>query len=110
MCELIRNRKLARAASVVCLLLTAFVAHGQTGPPAQDDVVRVFTQLVQTDLMVFDRKGHLVNGLKREDFELKVDGKTTPIEFLDYVVAGSAREEAQLASARSGRGVAVPAN
>ena len=96
--------------SVASLLLSALVCQGQTEPSGQDDVVRVFTQLVQTDLMVFDRKGHFVSGLKREDFELKVDGQTTPIEFLDYVVAGSAREEAQLASARSGRGVSVPAN
>jgi VWFA-related protein len=110
MSELIINRKLALAASVVCLLLSVTATFGQSATPVQDDVVRVFTQLVQTDLMVFDRQGHLVNGLKREDFELKVDGKTTPIEFLDYIVAGSAREETQLASARSGRGVAVPAN
>lgn len=110
MSELIVNRKPALAASLALLLLTALVTQGQTEAPAQDDVVRVFTQLVQTDLMVFDRKGHLVSGLKREDFELKVDGKTTPIEFMDFVVAGSAREEAQLAAARSGRGVSVPAN
>jgi VWFA-related protein len=104
------TRKVVLWASVASLLLSALVCQGQTQPSGQDDVVRVFTQLVQTDLMVFDRKGHFVSGLKREDFELKVDGKTTPIEFLDYVVAGSAREEAQLASARSGRGVSVPAN
>jgi VWFA-related protein len=107
MSDSIKNRKLLRLTSVVCLLISALVTPAQTEPPAQDDVVRVFTQLVQTDLMVFDRRGHLVSGLKREDFELKVDGKATPIEFLDYVVAGSAREEAQLASARSGRGAAV---
>lgn len=112
MSDSIKNRKLLLLTSVVCLLISALVTPAQTEPPAQDDVVRVFTQLVQTDLMVFDRRGHLVNGLKREDFELKVDGKPTPIEFLDYVVAGSAREEAQLASARSGRSaaVSVPAN
>jgi VWFA-related protein len=110
MAELIMNRKLVLVASVACLLLSAPLTQGQTEPPAQDDVVRVFTQLVQTDLMVFDRKGNFVNGLKREDFELKVDGKPTSIEFLDSVVAGSAREEAQLAAARSGRGVSLPAN
>src|SRR6185295_14216426 len=45
--------------------------------PVQDqsDVVRVFTNLVQTDVMVFDKQGKVVNGLQREAFQLKIDGR-----------------------------------
>ncbi|MBA2705018.1 MAG: VWA domain-containing protein [Blastocatellia bacterium] len=76
---------------------------GQTPePPKQDqtDVLRVFTELVQTDVMVFDKEGHFVDGLKKEDFELRIDGQPKPIDFFERVTAGSANEESQLAAAR----------
>ena len=69
-------------------------------------MVRVYSDLVQTDVMVFDKQGRFVNGLKREDFELKIDGKPRPVEFFERIVAGSSSEEVQLAAAR---GKAAPA-
>ncbi|PWT81389.1 MAG: hypothetical protein C5B44_03900 [Acidobacteria bacterium] len=71
----------------------------------QGDVIRVFTNLVQTDVMVFNKEGRVINGLNREDFVLKIDGKEKPIEFFERVTAGS-NEEAQLAAAR---GTSAPA-
>ena len=65
-----------------------------------DEVVRVNTALVQTDFMVFDKQGNFVDGLKSEQFVLKVEGKPRPISFFDRVAAGSRGEEAQLAAAR----------
>jgi VWFA-related protein len=77
--------------------------------PVQDqgEVIRVFTDLVQTDVMVFDKQGKFVNGLKREDFALKIDGKEKPIDFFERVSAGS-DEEAQLAAARGGSNLRTP--
>ena len=66
--------------ATICVLTGAFVCtplFGQTPErPKQDqtDVLRVFTELVQTDVMVFDKQGHFVEGLKKEDFELRIDG------------------------------------
>ena len=69
--------------------------------PVQDlDVVRVSTELVQTDVMVFDKGGRFVDGLQREQFELRVDGKPQPVSLFDRVASGSAKEE-QLVSARN---------
>jgi VWFA-related protein len=65
-----------------------------------EDVVRVETELVQTDVMVFDKQGRFVNDLKRGQFVLKIDGKPQPITFFELVAAGSVNEEAQLAAAR----------
>jgi VWFA-related protein len=62
--------------------------------------LRVFTELVQTDVMVFDKQGRFVEGLKKEDFELRIDGKPKPVEFFERITAGTANEEFQLASAR----------
>jgi VWFA-related protein len=77
----------------------------QSKPP--DDVVRVFTELVQTDVMVFDKRGHFVDGLTRDNFEIKIDGQARPIEFFEQIKAGTRDEELQLAAAR---GIANPGN
>ena len=73
----------------------------QTTPTAkpQDDVVRVYTELVQTDVMVFDKQGKFVNGLTADNFELRIDGKPRAIQGFEQITAGS-DEESQLAAAR----------
>lgn len=68
-------------------------------PKPQDDVVRVYTELVQTDVMVFDKQGKFVNGLSKDNFELRIDGKSRPIQAFEQIAAGS-DEESQLAAAR----------
>lgn len=62
-------------------------------------MVRVYTELVQTDVMVFDKDGKFVNGLTKDNFELRIDGKPRPIEAFEQITAGS-DEESQLAAAR----------
>ena len=85
------------------LLTTWSAATGQTtptpSPTPPDDVVRVYTELVQTDVMVFDRQGKFVNNLTAKDFELRIDGKPRPIQSFEQIAAGS-DEESQLAAAR----------
>src|SRR6185295_104266 len=80
--------------AVVCAVIVAS-AQAQTKPapsPEQDDVIRVNTELVQTDVMVFDKKGQFVDGLKAEQFALKVDNKPQTISFLDRVTSGKAAD------------------
>jgi VWFA-related protein len=91
---------------LVVLSWIAFViptATAQTKPEKQapDDVIRVDTTLVQTDVMVFDKKGHFVDGLKPDQFELKIDNKRQPIAFFERVSSASQREESK-AQANSG--------
>jgi len=50
-------------------------------------------------VMVFDKQGRFVNGLTKENFELRIDGKPRPIEAFEMITAGS-NEESQLAAAR----------
>ena len=91
----------------LCFLLSSLVlfapkapgqTQSQTGPP--DEVVRVKTELVQTDVTVVDKRGRFVDGLKPEQFELRVDSKSQRLAFFEQVAAGSAAEEKQLAAAR----------
>jgi VWFA-related protein len=89
--------------SFLLILIAWSAAPAQTtpspSPKPQDDVVRVYTELVQTDVMVFDKQGKFVNGLTKDNFELRVDGKSRPIEAFEQITAGS-NEESQLAAAR----------
>jgi VWFA-related protein len=77
----------------------------QAAPQEGDEeVVRISSELVQTDVMVFDRAGKFVDGLKPEQFELKVDGRARQVVFFDRVEAGNVNEDAQLAAARGAGG------
>jgi VWFA-related protein len=99
-------RLLALFAAVLCVALAPAARAQQptpTPPPSQqDEVIRIESALMQTDVTVVDKGGALVDGLKREQFELRVDKKPRQIQFFEQVKAGSANEEAQLAAARGG--------
>ena len=64
-------------------------------PAQQDEVVRVNTELVQTDVMVFDKQGRFVGGLKPEQFALTIDNQPQPIAFFEHVTSESLRAERQ---------------
>jgi VWFA-related protein len=66
----------------------------------QDDVLRVSTSIVQTDVSVVDKKGQFVEGLQRDQFELKVEGKPQQVLFFERITAGSAGEATRLAATR----------
>ena len=87
---------------LLCLLVlwsSTLAQTPQSPQPPEQEVVRVFTELVQTDVMVFDKEGHFVNGLRPENFVLRIDGKVRPLEAFEQITAGS-NEETQLAAAR----------
>lgn len=88
---------------LICLITFSPVAlaqEQQQGQPQTDDVLRITTELVQTDAMVFDKQGRFVDGLKKEDFEVRADGRPVEVNLFDRVIAGSSREEAQVQAAR----------
>jgi VWFA-related protein len=97
--------RLVSFALAVCLAATTVGAQTPApSPPAQgEELLRVSTELVQTDVVVFDKQGQFVDNLRADDFELRVDGRAQAVSFFERVRAGSVDEEAQLAAAR-GRG------
>jgi len=101
-------------ALLVCLLSDSPVGppvgHGQTTQKGQDqpDVLRVYTDIVQTDVMVFDKQGRFVDGLKSSDFELRIDGTPKQVEFFEKVTTGSINEEMQIAAARGSARTKAP--
>jgi VWFA-related protein len=91
------------ACSVLTVLVLSLAPAGgqerRKSAEQAEEVVRVRSELVQTDVTVLDKRGRFVDGLKPEQFELKVDGRDVPVSFFERVVAGSASEAAQLAAA-----------
>src|ERR1700730_2132593 len=85
---------------LICFLVILPKARGQkqspTPPREADDVVRVKTELVQTDVTVVDKRGHLVEGLKSNQFELRLDAEPQPLAFFEQVATGSVEEEKQI--------------
>src|SRR5947209_4732892 len=103
-----RVKHLIRFGSVLTLLLLPLATAGgqerrQVSEQAEE-VVRVRSELVQTDVTVLDKRGRFVDGLTPEQFELRVDGRAVPLSFFERVTAGSASEATQLAAAVRARG------
>ena len=97
-----RQMFISLSLSSVLLISSWSVALAQTPqtPASPDEVLRISTDLVQTDLVVLDKKGKNVKGLSKDDFELLVDGQRQNISFFENVNAGSLKEATQWASAR----------
>jgi len=101
--------KLSRpsVAAFLCLVSFAIVCAQKKPKPTPtpkpdetEDVVRITTELVQSDVMVFDKDGKFVNGLQPDQFELLIDGKPQPIESFESIVTGGRNERAALKAAR----------
>lgn len=75
-----------------CLLLVPTLAVSQTKPadPSSEaqDVIKFETSLVQTDVMVFDKNGRFVDGLRPEQFQLKINNTAREISFFEAIRSG----------------------
>jgi VWFA-related protein len=75
-----------------CFIFLLLVALCVVINAQEPEVIRTKTELVQTAITVLDKKGHFVEGLQRDQFQLMVDGKPRPVAFFERVAAGSPRE------------------
>lgn len=86
----------------------------QTPPPPQEGGyrIKVTAELVLVNVVVRNKKGNLIHGLKREDFTLLEDGRKQDISTFDvenvddFAVAGSA--DATVSGAAADAGVLKP--
>src|SRR5687768_816286 len=98
-----KSKNIISSVLTISLIITA--AFGQDPPPT-DETVRITTDLVQTGVVILDKQGRFVEGLKPEQFLLKVDGRTVTPSFFERVIAGTVHEETLEKSA--GRAAAAP--
>jgi len=74
--------------------LSLSVAAQDPKPPADDDVIRVDTELVDIPLLVTDRAGKAVLNLKKKNFAVYEDGK--PQQITDFAATSAPFEVALL--------------
>jgi VWFA-related protein len=96
----------------VALALTLSAAapvfsQDKPSPQQSDDVIRVNTELVQTDVTVLDKKGHFVDGLKPEQFQLVIDKKPRQIAFVDRISSENSTPIANTNTSNSDTNTAV---
>ncbi len=82
--------KVLFVAVVVVLLATPSVA--------QDDVVRVKSNLVNIDVLVKDKKGKYIPDLKAEDFTIFENGVQQKVEFFDAPLVGVSNQTSTAAT------------
>ncbi|MGQ0760660.1 MAG: VWA domain-containing protein [Acidobacteriota bacterium] len=79
------------------LTLSSLFAQTQPSPQkpqqeAQEEILRITTELVQTDVVVTDKNDQLVTDLKFDDFEVYDNGKRQELKFMELVSIGSPRD------------------
>lgn len=78
------------------LLIFSPIAHSQQRSPQQEEqVLKLETELVEIDVVVTDKKGKIVDGLKKEDFLLREEGKPQEISFFSFIRSGAPAATAQ---------------
>ena len=83
--------------TVVTSWILAAIVPLATAAAQQQDLPAVFSEVidvrvVNVEVVVTDRQGDRVHGLKAADFELLVDGEPTPIEYFTEIEDGLAKE------------------
>src|ERR671919_711425 len=88
-------RKIVALGLALVFLTTNLAAQStkQTSqqPPQQrreissDDIVRITTELVQTDVVVTDKSDQIIADLKLSDFEVFENGKKQELQFLEFI-------------------------
>jgi VWFA-related protein len=87
------KRSFAALSSILVLLATT-LAQNPKQPPQQlqeEDIIRISTQLVQTNVVVVDKNEQIVPDLKLEDFELYDNGRKQDLKFMEFVSMDTGR-------------------
>jgi len=89
-------KKISAACLSIALLLSLVTAQTPQQPqkptePSPEDVVRITTSLVQTDVVVTDKNDRIIPDLKMEDFELYDNGKKQDLKFMEFVSVETGR-------------------
>ena len=92
---MIRKTLLATALLISNALLPVTQAQNPEAPrsaQSPDDVIRINTDLVQTEVMVFDSRGRFVEDLRPDQFEITLGGARQPVSFFERITSGSASQ------------------
>jgi VWFA-related protein len=78
------------AAALLAVMVPAAPSAAQEPQTPSVFGEQIDVRVVNVEAVVTDRQGNRVQGLKPEDFRLKVDGKTVPVEYFNEIRGGQA--------------------
>jgi VWFA-related protein len=87
-----KSRRLRLLAALLTISVLCVYGRSQESPKQRqqkEEVIRVNTDLVQTDLTVIDKRGRFASGLKADQFELRIDSQPQPLLFFEQVTVDS---------------------
>src|SRR6185295_2381567 len=89
------KKLLTTGITLVLLISVSLAQTPQTPSPspqevAPDDVVRISTSLVQTDVVVTDKNDQIIPDLTIDDFKISENGKRQEIKFAQFVSGDAA--------------------
>ena len=83
------KRLIALILSLASILSVALAQSGNPQKPQgetpSEDVLRITTELVQTDVVVMDKNDRIVPDLKLEDFEVYESGRKQDLKFIEFI-------------------------
>lgn len=95
-------KKLVFLLTIIFSFLTQALSQTPTpSPEPDDDVVKISTDLIQIDVVVTDKKGNVVKGLRPEDFEVYENDELVKISGITFVGEKKTVEDASLNLASS---------
>ncbi len=74
--------------SLLIVMLMATLTFGQNTPSRQEPGIRLKADLIEVRAVVTDRKGRVIDNLKKEDFELLENGRAQEIGFFSLETVG----------------------
>src|SRR6185436_11930785 len=82
--------------ATLCLILILIQAVATQTPQkpqteiAPDDIVRITTSLVQTDIVIVDKDDHVIPDIKLDEIKVTDNGKRQDVKFLEFVTPDAA--------------------
>jgi VWFA-related protein len=71
----------------VCVVVAQTTSNPQKPPQeiSPDDIIRISTALVQTDVVVTDKNDRMITDLKLDEFKVFENGKRQDVKFMEFV-------------------------
>jgi len=85
-----------QVATTLCLILIMTQAVFTQTPQkpeqeiAPDDIIRITTSLVQTDIVIVDKDDHVIPDIKLDEIKVSDNGKRQDVKFLEFVTPEAA--------------------
>ena len=81
-------------ATIFAIILLAQAVTTQTpqkpeGQIAPEDILRITTSLVQTDLVIVDKEDHVIPDIKLNEIKVTDNGKRQDVKFLEFISSGA---------------------